>query len=124
MAVSPAATGSYRQLYQGQPGTSAATLYTAPASDANVPSPYATAILNEIVLCNTTSSAATITLYVVPSGGTAGAATAIISGFSVAAKDTVVLTGLRTAIPPSGTIQGVQGTANAITVTISGAEVQ
>jgi len=122
--ISSSAIASPRQLYQGQPGTAVGTFYTAPASDTNVPSPYATAYITEIIICNTTTAAATATLYIVPSGGTAGAANATISGYSVGANNSVILTGLRTAIPPGGTIQGLQGTAGALTLTITGVEVQ
>jgi len=124
MPISSSAIASPRQLYQGQPGTAAGTLYTAPASDTNVPSPYATAYITEIIICNTSGTTVTATLYVVPSGSTAGPANAIISAYSVGANNSVILTGLRTAIPPGGTLQGSQNTAGALTLTITGVEVQ
>lgn len=123
-SVSPNALASGRQLYAGQPGTTVGTLYTAPAASANVPSPYSTAVITEIVLCNTTGSQATISIYVVPSGGTASAANAILYNLPVTANDTKYLSGIATQIPPGGTLQGSQGTAGAITVTVSGYEVQ
>ena len=120
MSLTAAAVASPRQLYQGQPGTTVGTLYTAPAASANVTSPSATAYITEIVIANTTASAATISLYI---GGSA-AANAILSGLSIAANDTKILTGLKTAIPAGATIQALQGTAAAITLTLSGVEVQ
>lgn len=120
MAISPAAIATPQQLYQGQPGTSVETLYTAPANDANTPSPTATTTIGSMILTNTTTSAATITLYLVASGGTAGADNAIIYGYSLAANDTLVLSQLGLQMPASSTLQGSQGTGSAITVTVNG----
>jgi hypothetical protein len=124
MAWTQQAQSSGRQFYQGQPGTTVSTLYTAPAASSNVTSPSATAYIKEIILANTTGAAATVTLYLVPSGGTAGVANMIVPALSINANDAKVLAGLNTFIPAGATIQGVQGTSGAITVTISGMEVQ
>lgn len=120
MAVSSQATASMRQMYMGQPGTSATTLYTAPSASANVTAPSATAYIKEIIIANTTANAATITIGI---NGTA-AANQIVPAVSVNGNDVKVLSGLNTAIPAGGTIQALQGTVSAITVTISGVEVQ
>ena len=103
-----------------QPGTSGAVLYTAPTYDSNVTTPSATAVIKEILLCNTTGLTATVTLGI---NGVA-AANQIIPTVSVAANDTKVISGLDTMLTQGDTINGMQGTANAITVTISGVEVQ
>lgn len=124
MALTPAAVASPQQLYQGQPGTTNATLFTAPANTANVTSPSATAYVTELVIANTTATAATITLYLVPSGGTAGVGNALMESFSVAPNNTQYLSDLKTFMPAGSTLQGLQGTAGAITVTASGAVVQ
>jgi hypothetical protein len=124
MAVLTSATASHRQMYQGQPGTTVSTLYTAPANNTNVTAPSSTAYIKEIIIANTTATAATITLHVVPSGGTVGLGTQTIPTVTIGGNDSKILTGLNTAIPPGGTIQGLQGTASAVTVTISGTEVQ
>ena len=97
------------KLYQGQPTTTSATLYTVPAStDVKI---------TGIVISNTTAAAATITLAV--STGATGATKQILSAFNVAGNDTVSLT-----VPINATaadiITGLQGTAAALTVTISG----
>jgi len=113
-------TPYFRQFYEGQPGTSATTLYTAPANNANVPAPYATAMIKEIIACNTTSSAATVIIGI---NGTA-AANQIIGTTSIAGNDSKVLSELTTAVPAGGTIQALQGTSGAITLTISGIEIQ
>lgn len=128
MAVLDAARASYRQMYQGQPGTAISTLYTSPNLNANVTTPSAPAVIKSIILANTTANAATITLHNVPAGGTAAAGTQIVPGVSVAANDVKILDGLNIGMNSSttagATIQGLQGTASAITVTISGDEVQ
>jgi hypothetical protein len=120
MAISPAAVATPQQLYQGQPGTSAATLYTAPANDTNVPSPAATTTITSLVLANTTGTAATVTLYLVPNGGTAGASNIIVPAVSIAANDVLILSGIGIQMPASSSLQGLQGTSGAITVTASG----
>jgi hypothetical protein len=47
-----------------------------------------------------------------------------LSGVSVAANDTKIISGINTMIPAGGTLQASQGTAGALTVTVSGVEVQ
>lgn len=96
--------------YQGQPGTSNATLYTVPVST-NVK-------ITSIVMVNTTSSPATVTLNVVPSGGSASASNQVVpamsvSGNSVSTFDSPVF------MAASDFIAGLQGTASAITVTVN-----
>lgn len=104
-----AATINRVKLYQGQPGTSDAALYTAPGStDVKV---------NSIVICNTTASPATLTLNV--RTGAVGATNRILSAFSVAGNDTVTLE-TPVMLTAADVISGLQGTASALTVTISG----
>lgn len=124
MSLTVTATASPRQLFQGQPTTGATTLYTAPAVSANVTGVSATAYINEIVIANVTGSAATLTLYIVPNAGTAGVANAIMVAISIPANDTKILSGLSTKMGAGSTIQALQGTASALTLTISGTEVQ
>lgn len=124
MSVSAAATASPRQLYQGQPGTSIGTLYTSPAVSANVTAPSATAYINEIIIANVTAAAATIRIHLVPNAGAASVTNALYYDISIPANDTKILSGLSTKMGAVSTIQALQGTASAITLTISGAEVQ
>lgn len=96
--------------YQGQPGTTSSTLYTVPAST-NVK-------IVSIVMANTTSSSAIVTINVVPSGNSAAAANQVIpamsvSGNSVSTLDSPIF------MAAGDFIAGLQGTASAITVTIS-----
>ena len=104
-----AATINRAKLYQGQPGTTDAALYTVPVStDVKVTS---------IVICNTTGTAATLTLNV--RTGAVGAANRILSAFTVAPNDTVTLE-TPVMLTAADVISGLQGTASALTVTISG----
>jgi len=103
-----------KQLGQLALGTSASIIYTVPAST--------NTIIKEMAICNTSSSAVSVNVYMVPSGGTAGATNAVISGYSIAANLPAFFTGLNTIIPAGATIQG-SASASGVTITISGAEV-
>ena len=110
------------RLYQGQPAAAEATIYTAPPYTATVTA-GATAIVKTAVLCNTSAAAATVTLYLVPSGGATGAATAILNSYSVAAGATVLLD-LEQYLEAGDFLAALQGTAASLTVTISGVTIQ
>ena len=58
-------------------------VYTCPAASSTV--------LATAWVCNTTSSAVTVSVSVVKNGGTAGAANRIVSSYSLAANDTLSL---------------------------------
>jgi hypothetical protein len=103
-----------KRLYIGQPGTAISTLYTVPASTKT--------IVKNITLTNTTASDATVTVNFVPSGGIAGVANRIISTHTVTANNTTIID-LSAVLETGDTIQALQGTANAVTVYISGVEV-
>lgn len=103
-----------KKLYTGQPATSAATIYTAPAST--------TTIIKNILICNTTASSATVTLNLVASGGSAAANNRILSTYSVNANDTVAID-LSGILATGDFISAVQGTSSAITLHITGVEV-
>lgn len=70
-----------------------------------------------------TSTPATLTLYLVPSGGTAEGATMICNQMQVAGGDPTIID-LEQSLAPGDTIQGFQGTGDALTVTLSGATLQ
>lgn len=105
MAYTPA------RLYQGQPGTTEGVIYTVPAGQK--------VIVKQIVLANVTSSAATISISLVPSGGTAGNANRIVPGVGVNGNSVVVID-MAQVMNAGDFLSAVQGTAGAITVTISG----
>lgn len=103
-------TGLPALLYQGQPGTSVATVFTNQAQKVKV---------KEILLANTTTSAKTVTIHRVPKGGTAGVANQIVPGITVPGNGVVAL-GINTLLEAGDFLAALQGTASAITVTISG----
>lgn len=95
-----------KKLYIGTPGTASATLYTTPANT--------NTILKNIVLTNTTATAAVVTI------GVAGKN--IVSGYTVQPNDTVVID-LSLVLNATENITGVQTTASAVNVFLSGVEV-
>lgn len=119
MAVLSGATASGRQFCQVQAPTSATSYYTAPSNNSNVTSPSATAYIKEIIICNTSGTAVTATISV---GGGNGVNN-IISGLSINPNDTKILSGLNTMIPAGQSIFVWGNTASALSVTISGVEV-
>lgn len=100
-----AATINRLMLYRGQPGTSSATLFTA-TTDTKIAS---------IVLCNTTGNNATVTLSVVNSGG---GTNRIVSELVPANGISIINSSIY--MTAGDFIAGLQGTASAITVSVSG----
>lgn len=100
-------TGS-RIYGPAQPGTTNATLYTVPGAT--------TAHLRNIHICNTTASAATITLAL--NGTSDTAANCILEGLSIPADGSYDWSGFMV-LATGETIQGKQGSSGALTVTIS-----
>ena len=108
-----------KQLYIGQLGSSSGTLYTAPSNS------YKTdqkAIIRDIWVCNTDSSARTYTLYVVESGGSVADNRAIAKAVSIAANTTHQYNNLAIVIETAGTLRGLASSANLVTVLVSGEE--
>lgn len=103
-----------KKLYVGQPGTTAGTLYTAPAST--------TTILKNILMNNVTSTDATVTINLVPSGSSAATTNRIFTAYTVKANDTVAVD-VSTVMSTGDFISALQGTSAAITIYISGVEV-
>lgn len=103
-----------KQLGQGRyNNTTNNTVYTATG---------VTAIIKSIRLCNTTGSAVTVRVFMVPSGGTADETTAIYYDYSIPANSTLSDDGFHVLLA-SGTVQFQNGTANGVTITLNGAEV-
>lgn len=100
------------RFYIGQPGTTVAKL------GETVPPEYSQ-IMKQILLCNTTGSAATISIHVVPSGNTATNANRILSNVTIDPNSTETLD-LTQVLVAGDELWGVQGTSGAITVCISG----
>lgn len=98
-----------KAITPAQLSTAAGTYYTAPAGT--------TATINNLSLTNTTGSPATVTLYSVPSGGSANATNTFLSTYSLAAGQTYVppqAIGLQLA--PGSTLQALSGTTSAVTL--------
>lgn len=98
--------------------TTATTIYTVPASSR---SKVAT-----LSVTNTSASAVTVTVSVVPSGGTVDGTHAVLFGYPLAAGDTIchedVLAAVKGAMLPTGAFIAVTaGTANAIDYLVTGA---
>lgn len=106
------ATYTPKQMYVGVPGTSDALLYTAPATGA---------IVKEIIVTNTTGTAASLTLGLA-SGAALAAANWIIPAVLYAANSITVIP-LSEVLGNVHTIRALQVTSNAITLHISGLEI-
>lgn len=95
---------------------SASSVYTAPTATVT--------IIDKFTATNTTSSAATITVYLVPTGNSAGTSNAIVSALSIGGNTVTDLTQLQNQILNAGDfISVVSNTSSAIVVRASGREV-
>lgn len=90
------------------------TAYTVPASSSLK---VATA-----TLCNTTAAAVTVAVSIVPSGGTAGVANRVVSGYQIAANDTLSLSEiLGGALMGPGDFVSLNFSATGVTLSMTGA---
>lgn len=95
--------------------TSAATYYTVPANT--------TTTISACTLTNTTAGAVTATVYLVPSGGSAGVTNCILSARVIAAGESYnVGSAIGQTMPADGTLQALAGSATSITLVASGYE--
>jgi hypothetical protein len=92
----------------------AATLYTTPGAT--------TAVIRSITLCNTDSVARTVTLYLIASGGSLGGLNTVLSAFSMAAGETVILDSLFVMMT-GDFIQGLASVTNVVSIRVDGSEV-
>ncbi|WP_167313415.1 hypothetical protein [Ralstonia insidiosa] len=95
-----------------QLGTAASIIYTAPTN------PPSTAKNGRVRLTNTTGLAASATLYTVPNGGTPSAGNECLPAVSIPAGQNLDVD--FPSLGPGDTLQGLSGTANAITVSEMG----
>lgn len=108
-------TYTQRTFYEGTPGTSSGTLATVPAGEEW--------LLDYVEVNNTTGTAATLTLNHVPAGGSVATGNQLLSAVSVAANAVASPLGSVPAaitLKPGDTIRGLQGTASALNVRITG----
>ncbi len=90
-------------LAQGQLASGEQTAYTVPAQSA--------AKVASAVLCNTSGSPVTVSVSVVPSGGTAGATNRIVSAYPLAAGDSTPLPELVGAFLDAGAFVSINASA-------------
>lgn len=103
------ADASGRIYGPAQPGTTNATLYTVPSAT--------TVVVRNIHICNTTATAATISLAINAAATTV--ANCWLDDFSIPAGSSYDWSGFLH-LSAADTLQALQGTASALTVTISG----
>ena len=95
----------------------AVILYTTPV----VPAPLGTrTLLKSIDVCNTTSGALTLRIFLVATGGSPGTTNALYYNYTVAANTTLSWRGLQVLV--AGTTIQVQSTGTGLTITASGGE--
>ena len=104
-----------KNLYRGQPATSIGTLYTVTNTN-----DYYTIVKN-IIVCNTTNTTATFDLHTVASGGTAAATNQVFSDFAVQGDEAVSID-VSMVLAKNETVQALQVTSGALTLTVSGVE--
>jgi hypothetical protein len=110
-----AASISPQIIVSQQLGTSDAAVYTVPASTS--------VKVAQATLCNTTASAVTVYLSLVQTGGTLGDGThRVISGYSLAANDTLALKDYigGAMLGPGDKIAAYAGTATAADIVVTG----
>lgn len=100
------------QLGQAAITGSVATLYTVPTATRTY--------LKDINICNTSGSAITVNVYLVPSGGTASTANALLYTLSIASNAVYRWTGVQVLLPGQ-TIQTSASTTGC-TIIASGGE--
>lgn len=101
-------------LYEGQPGTGDTLLYTDPGVTENG------TVVRGIEITNITGSGATITLSL-NAGAAMAAANYFVYNLSIPANGVTNWSGFQV-IASGGTIRGLQGSSDALTVTISGVQ--
>lgn len=98
----------------GYPTVAGSTLYTVPGSTS--------AIIKNIVLTNTTSNDAEVTIHVIQPGGSAQQANRILSNYNVPASGVSTLD-CSIVMPSGGYLFAHNYTNDAISVTVSGVEI-
>lgn len=78
--------------------------------------------ISTAVLCNTGAAAATVSVSLVPSGGTAGTTNRVIAAFPLASGDSTSIPELQGAMLPAGAFITINSNvANAVDYSITGA---
>lgn len=107
-----------KRFVEGSQLTTGAVAYYTAQNVAGVKS-----LIKKATVCNTTASAATVTVYLVPSGGSPAAANTIVSARPVAAGQTLELYEVENQVLEAGdTLQALASAGTAITLAVSGVE--
>jgi hypothetical protein len=107
-------TVQYLRLVQVAIATATTTQYTTPAARQDV--------IKDYEICNTTAAAITVSLYIVPTGNSAGTANAILLSASIPANQTFHWTG--TIVMNASDFIATAASATGLTLTVSGLESQ
>lgn len=107
-------TVQYIRLFQAAIVAAQTTQYTTPAARQDV--------IKDMEICNTTAGALTVTVNVVPSGGSASTANQILPAVSIPANQTLHWTG--TIVMNAGDFISTAASSTGITMTVSGLESQ
>lgn len=107
-------TVQYIRFFQAALVTAATTQYTTPASRQDV--------IKDMEFANTSAAAITLTVNVVPTGGSASTANQILSAVSIPGNQTLHWTG--TIVMNAGDFVSTATSATGITATVSGLESQ
>jgi hypothetical protein len=90
------------------------TVYTEPALSA--------VKVSSAALCNTTGSTVTVSVSIVPSGGTVGVTNRVVNAYPLAANDSMVISEIAGALLDAGAVVSVNtSTANAVNIVMTGA---
>jgi hypothetical protein len=87
--------------------------YTVPSST--------TTVVKQVLLCNTTASAVTATIYCVPSGDSAGDSHKIVNALSLAANETVMMS-MSLVMTAGDKIKAGASTGSAVNIVLNGVE--
>lgn len=110
------ATRVVKMVTGNQLTTSVATYYTSPSNTQ--------CVIRKLSFCNTSAGAVTVTVYLVPSGGTAGASNTLHSAKSLAAGETWSSPDAEGQVLGSGaTLQMLASAATSITCIATGMEI-
>lgn len=113
---------AYPRVLAAQQLTSTAETTILSPGGAPLAAPGTSVSITHGVLCNTTGSAVTVSLSLVPSGGTAGVANRVMAAYSLPAGDSLDLRGyvVGAKLNEGDFLSALAGTANAVTVVLSG----
>lgn len=99
-----------------QLATTSSTLYTSPA--------LTTTRIDDVTVCNTSTTAKTVTVYVVESGGSVGNATTVVKTKTVGASETITLSDLTGFVLETGdTLRALASAATSVSIQGSGTQI-